>query len=428
MSASPAVVLLGLLALYAACAAIEAALFHMRPLDRRRLRDAGLGSVEWLLQRPRRTLATLLIAQEMTGALFTGVIWVWVSSRPGALAASVAVSALVAALALMALGDVAPKAIGSRAARPIAATMAPVVRLLYLVLTPLRRFAIGTSDLVLGLQANHSVPHRGRYQEDQLRALLDQGRDSGALAAHERQVIDRVFEFGDLTVGRLMTPRPDMFTVGLDTPWPALVARLRDGGYSRVPVWEGSPDNIIGVLLLKSVLPLLPQSGSSDPPGPRRLRTMLRPPHFVPPNRKADEMLAIFRTQRFHMAFVVDEYGSVVGLVTLDDLLQELVGELLDETDVEETTVFTGPDGHERVRGTMDIEDFAARFHVEPPTGDFNSVGGFAIASLGELPELGDAVEWQGLRLVVERIDGRRVGQLRVERLIPAREIEGDAP
>lgn len=422
MSPRLALALAALLGLHAALAAAEAALFHMRPLDRRRLREAGLGAVDWLLERPRRTLATLLLSQELTGALFAAGVGLMAQRLLGEGQTPLALSIAVAALLLVTLGDAAPKALGLRASRPVAAGLAPMVRLLYLLSTPLRRLAIGTSDLLLGLQTNHSVPRRGAYQEDQLRALLNQGRATGALAPHEQQVIDRVFDFGDLTVGRLMTPRPDMFAVGLDTPWPQLIARVREAGYSRVPVWEGNPDNIVGVLMLKSVLPLAPQAGGGDPPGPRRLRSMLRPPHFVPPNRKAAELLAVFRTQRFHMAFVVDEYGSVVGLVTLDDLLQELVGELLDETDVEETTVFTGPDGHERVRGNMDVEDFAARFRVSPPEGDFNSIGGFAIASLGELPEVGDAVEWQGLRLVVERLDGRRVGQLRVERLLPPEE------
>jgi len=224
-----------------------------------------------------------------------------------------------------------------------------------------------------------------------------------------------VFEFGDLSVHRLMTPRPDIASVRLGTPWPDLLAELRDIQASRVPVWRDQPDNFQGVLVVKKLLPYLErvQSGGA-PPTVSELRSLLLPCRYVPTTKRAEDMLREFRTERFHMAIVVDEHGNIVGLVTLDDLLGELVGELLDEHDDADPEVTAVDHDLFTVRASMDVADFADRFGVTLPEGEFTTVGGFILAELGELPDEGAEVVWGGLRFVVSEVADRRVTELAV--------------
>ena len=236
-------------------------------------------------------------------------------------------------------------------------------------------------------------------------------------------MIQKVFEFGDLTVSRLMTPRPDVFSLSLTTPWEDLIDRIRDAGHSRVPMWQGRADNVVGVLVVKDLLPHLAarfreaeDGGDGDPRAlalsTRELQKLLHPAHFVPTSKRAEDMLAEFREHKFHLAIVVDEHGNVVGLVTLDDLLAELVGELLDEGDEQPQDVTQVVDGVFTIRGNMDVDDFAGRFDITLPEGGYDTVAGFLLDQAGTVPAKGDEVEWEGIRFTVRRMEGRRITEV----------------
>jgi len=278
------------------------------------------------------------------------------------------------------------------------------------------------------LGARFHSPLQPPVEDEPLRELLDQGREAGMLAELEHDVIGRVLSFDELTVGRLMTPRREMFTTNLEQPWPALLSELREAAYSRVPVWEGSRDNIIGVLLVKDLLATLLHASAGVSTSPRQLRRLVRPARFVPTTRRAVDMLAELRTHKLHLALVVDEHGTVVGLITLDDLLTELVGELPDENDEDpDPLVRRVGDRSWLVSASMDAEDFAERFALELPDGDFNSVGGLVINELGDLAHTGDRVELASATLTVRRVDGRRITDLLLEVESPAAPAEEEA-
>ena len=234
-------------------------------------------------------------------------------------------------------------------------------------------------------------------------------------------MLHKVFEFGEHTVAGLMTPSRSVFSLPLSTPWRSLLEQVRDAGFSRVPIYRNGPNDVIGVLVVKSLLPFLARH-HDDPEfrlGPRQLRGLLLPPRFVPTFKKADELLDTFRTERLHMAMVVDELGRVVGVVTLDDLLAELVGELLDETDDEDPEVTAiGPD-HFTVAGRMDIDDFAERMGVHLPEGPYATVGGYIRALSERAPEPGMQMDAEGLRFTITALDGDRITELRIT-LTPA--------
>lgn len=259
----------------------------------------------------------------------------------------------------------------------------------------------------------------GHGDDEPLHELIEQGRESGTLRATEHDLIARVLAFDELSVGRLMTPRREMFSVSLDQPFPELLETLREAGYSRVPVWEGSRENIIGVLIVKDLLAGLVGAGAGLGTTPRQLRRMLRPARFVPATRRAVDMLAELRANRLHLALVVDEHGTVIGLITLDDLLGELVGELPDEMDEEpDPLVRRAGERTWLVNASMDAGDFAERFGLELPDGEYNTVGGMVIQALGDLAHEGDSIPCGGGTLTVRRVEGRRVADLLLE--IPA--------
>ena len=385
----------------------ETALFSLQPLDRQKLNEAGATTVDALLRTPRRTLATLLIGNELVNVTLSsvtaGIVFAMAPDRPW-------LNVVVLTPVLLLLGEVTPKVVALRLNRRWATLAAPPLRLFSTVVSPVRWMLTSIANIALRMTGGSTAPAEQALREEQLRQLIDQGRAAGNLAPLEQEMMLKVFDFGDLTVNRLMTPRPDIVSISLTAPWASLLSTLRNTGHSRIPIWKGRPDNIVGILVAKSLLPVLDRVlAGHAPPEPSALQALLVRPRFVPTSKRAEDMLREFRTERFHMSVVVDEHGSVVGIVTLDDLLAELVGELLDETDEDDPEVVELGADLFTVRATMDVEDFAERFRVELPDGDYNTLGGFILDQVGEVPDKGAEVTYGGLRFVVTGVDARRV-------------------
>ncbi len=390
----------------------ETALFSLQPLDRQALVDGGHTAADALVRAPRRTLATLLIGNELVNVTLSsvtaGLVLALAPDKPW-------LNIVVLTPVLLVMGEVTPKVVALRMNRRWASLAAPLLRLFSMLVSPVRWVLTVVADGFLRLTGGSTAPKEQALREEQLRQLIDQGRASGSIAPMEQELMLKVFDFGDLTVNRLMTPRPDIISISLSAGWDDLLSTLRTTGHSRIPVWQGRADNIVGILVAKSLLPVLDRVlDGAPPPGPAEIRALLLRPRFVPTSKRAEDMLREFRTERFHMSVVVNEHGSVVGLVTLDDLLAELVGELLDETDEDDPEVTAL--GHDifTVRASIDIEDFAERFEVTLPEGDYTTLGGFILDQVGEVPAKGAAVSFGGLKFVVTSVDARRVVELSV--------------
>ena len=407
----------------------ETALFSLQPLDRKHLEAEGHGRLERLVAAPRQTLATLLIGNELTNvslsSVTAGLVLMLAPDSPW-------LNVVGLTPVILVFGEVMPKVIALRWNRRLAPLVAHPLTLFSTVVAPLRWLLTRAADLGLRLTGGSTAPKQAELREAQLRTLIDEGRQAGNLEAAEQEMLHKVFEFGDLSVHRLMTPRPDIESVRLTTPWPQLLAELRQLQNSRVPVWHLGPDDYQGVLVVKKLLPYLRRiQAGGQPPSPSELRSLLLPCRYVPTTKRAEDMLREFRTERFHMAIVVDEHGNIVGLVTLDDLLSELVGELLDEDDDADPEVTAVDSDIFTVRAGMDVEDFADRFGVSIPEGEYTTVGGFILTQLGELPDQGAEVVWGGLRFVVSEVTDRRVTELSVRPVtapVDLVETMGDGP
>jgi CBS domain containing-hemolysin-like protein len=287
----------------------------------------------------------------------------------------------------------------------------------------LSRILYWPTRLLIGL-ANVLLPGKGLRQgpfvsEEEIRAMAEAGHQEGAIEEEEKELIHSIFEFGDTVVREVMTPQPDIVAIEASRRLEDFVDLVIRHGYSRIPVHTESLDEIVGIVYAKDVLREL-RSGRNG----RTLQDLARPAHFIPESKKVADLLRDMQQEKFHVALVVDEYGSVVGLVTLEDLLEEIVGEITDEYDLEEPQVEPAGDGRFRVNGRLSVDELNELLEVELPNEEWDTVGGLMMAVLGHLPQQGEQVDFGGLRFTAERVQGRRIGKVLIERLEPAPEGE----
>jgi CBS domain containing-hemolysin-like protein len=248
--------------------------------------------------------------------------------------------------------------------------------------------------------------------EDELKSFVDASERQGVLEQDERQMIFSIFKFGDTLVREIMVPRIDIFALPVETPIEETRAALIESGYSRVPLYKDAIDNIQGVLYVKDMLKV-GQAGVEY----KSLRDLMRQPYLVPESKKLDELLAEMQGQRMHMAIVVDEYGGVAGLVTLEDLMEEIVGEIQDEYDLGEEQSHQKVSNDEYLfHGRIALDDFNEIMQSELPTEDADTLGGYLFSHLGRIPKPGEQIQADGLLLTIEQITGRRIRRVRALR------------
>lgn len=385
----------------------ETALFSLQKVHRQRL--AAGTALERLVMRLRSNkvalIGTLMLGNETANVALAAT---------GAIVAQKLVpefqflNVLIVTPLLVVLSEITPKVLAFRFnTRWARITVLPLAALYY-ALAPLRwlvTLIVGTLAAIFGVRPD--LDERGVH-EAEIRSLVEQGAAQGDLEDRDREVIEAVLDFGELSVGRLMTPLPDVKAVPLDISWDDLVQAVRESEHSRLPVYRDHPDEIEGVLLVHHLLP----HRRRPPRTLRGLRSLLLPALFVPQSKGARDMMEEFLEQQQHMAFVVDEHGTLVGLVTLDDLLEELVAE---DDELTESGTLSAAGIRFAVPARVDIADFGEDTGITLPEGDYHTVGGFVFHQLGRLPQAGDVVEHEGYRFSVASVEHRRIVDVIVE-------------
>jgi CBS domain containing-hemolysin-like protein len=343
------------------------------------------------------TIATTLAVRKLGG--------------PGEWIATIAMTVL-----LFVFADVTPKTFAIMQTDRVSLRLAPLI-------VALRR-GIGPAATALVKFANLVMPGKGLPQgpfitEAEIKQLAEVASEEEQIEEGEVQLIHSIFEFGDTIVREVMVPRPDIVAIEADRPLRDVQALVLQHGYSRLPVYDDDLDNVVGFIYAKDVLKAIHQ-GKQDMP----LREACRPAHFVPESKKAADLLREMQREKFHIALVTDEYGSVSGLVTLEDLLEELVGEIEDEYDRAEPEIAEVSDGVYRVDGKVGIDEVNELFDVELPDEEWDTVGGLMLGLLGSIPDEGEEVTFQGLVFRAERVDGRRISKVLITRKEPEREPE----
>jgi CBS domain containing-hemolysin-like protein len=300
----------------------------------------------------------------------------------------------------------------------VALALAPLVFFLGRLLAWPTRALIGLANVLLpgkGLKAGPFV------SEGDIRSMAEVGSEEGSIEEEEKELIHSIFEFGDTIVREVMVPRPDIICIEDDQTLRDVQALVLSHGTSRIPVYnaEEDLDDVIGIIFAKDVLKALHQ-GKQDLP----LAELVRPARYVPESKKVGVLLREMQQEKFHMALVTDEYGSVTGLVALEDLLEELVGEITDEYDREEREIERVEEGVYRVSGKASVDNVNEELEAELPDEEWDTIAGLVLDLFGRIPDEGEEVTFEGLRFVAEEVIGRRIAKVLITRM-PA---PGDDP
>jgi putative hemolysin len=344
-----------------------------------------------------------------------------------------AILAIVIAYAILSffhvvVGELVPKGTALGHPEGTALWVSAPVRGFFVLFGPAIWLLRRTTDLILhGFGLQPPGAERDVHSEAELRMLVSRSTAEGEIEEGEREMIDKVFVFGDKDVADVMVAKPDVSAVSVDVPPEEALAVVLDSPYTRYPVYRESLDDIVGVLHVRDLFSAIHDRGLAG----LDLESMLRSAYVVPETKDLASLLQEFRRTNNHFAVVVDEYGAMVGIATLEDLLEEIVGEIEDEFDVPEEPVEEIGEDEYRVDGMFSIDDFNERFGTDLPEEDFHTLGGFVFGQLGRAPEPGDDVSYDGMRFDVIEVEGNRIERIAVtflERPAPRRDPHAALP
>jgi putative hemolysin len=310
------------------------------------------------------------------------------------------------------VGELVPKGIALGYSERVALAVSTPVRGFFVAFKPLIWVLQRSSDAAL--RALGLTPPGGEmevYSEAELKMLLSRSTEEGELERQEQEMLYKVFDFADKEVSAVMVPRPEVVALSIEMPPEEALAAVIDSPYTRYPVYRDALDEIVGVLHVRDLFSALVDRGIAGV----QIEQLLRPAHIVPETKDLAALLTEFRRTNQHLAVVVDEYGELEGIVTLEDLLEEIVGEIEDEFDLPDESIERLEDGRVRVHGTFPIDDFNEQFGVSLPIEDYHTLGGLVFGMLGRAPEPGDEVEHAGIRFTVLTVEGSRIERLEIQ-------------
>jgi len=414
-----------LVMLNAVFVAAEIALVSLRRSRVDQLVDEGRRGavrVRRLTSDPGRFLAVIQLAITFIGFLasaFAGVslaaaladllVGIGMGSGPAAVVSLLVVTILLSLFTIV-FGELVPKTLALAHPEAFALRLAGPVDILGRALRPLVAVLTAATSAIARL-FGAEVTSEARITADELRLIVERGGEQGILEAEEEQMINAVIELGSRRVHEVMVPRIAIAGLPAAATFDEAIDTIIAEGHSRVPVYESSLDEVVGILYAKDLLPFL----KSDAAVRTSVRTMLRTPVFVPESMSIDDLLHEFQRRKVHLAIVLDEYGGTAGLVTIEDLLEEIVGEIQDEYDEEEPLIEMLDEDRARVDGRTAVEDLLDIWDIKVPLEDedeYDTVGGLVYHRIGGVPTPGDEIRVDGLRLTVETTDGRRVAKV----------------
>jgi len=404
-----------LLAISGLLALAETSLVRTTRVRARSLLDEnrrGARQLSRLVEHPEQFLNPVLLLVLICQLVSATLVGVLASEWLGAI--GVVVGTVFEVLVIFVIFEAVPKnwAVhnSDRAALFTAPVVAAVVR--FAPVRVLSSVLIGLANLLIGRRQGAYRDASSNVTESELLAMADVAHAEDVIEPEERAFIHSVIDFGDAVVREVMVPRPDMQSIEARKSVSEALKEALEAGRSRLPVFDENIDDVIGIAYAKDLMRAEHDGHGDDP-----VKMHARPAHFVPETKRLASLLREMQDEQFHLSVVVDEYGGTAGLVTLEDLIEELVGEIVDEYDVEEPSVERFADGSIVVTGRMNVDDAEELIGAPLPQGSWDTVGGLLLDLAGHVPAQGEAVEAEGIRLIATRVQGRRIGQVRIERI-----------
>ena len=366
--------------------------------------------LEQLVSQPERMLSTLLVANNAVNVLSASVATILFVSLIGATWGPWVATGVMTSV-LLVFGEITPKTIATRHPEAFSLRVAGTIWNLSIVLAPVASFFSAITKVLLSVLRIHTDDVGDAVTEEDIMALADLGHRGGHIEEAEREIIDALFTLGDRSVRDVMTPRLEIDTLPLPLSAEAIREAVSTTGHSRFPVSSGGLDELTGIVHVKDLLQ------HRDPAEGLDLGSLIRPPNYVPETMSVLDTIEQMRANRYGMAVVVDEHGGVEGIVTIKDLVAELVGELQDEYDPGVPSAVLISAGLWLVDGRLDIDDLSETIDSQLEEGPFSTVGGYIMSLFGKVPEEGDSIEHEGFRFTVLTMDRQRVDRVRVERI-----------
>lgn len=421
------VIFLVLLILSAFFSGSETAYFSLSPAQLDKFKgstNVREKRVSKLMSWPRQLLITIVIGNTMvniTIASIAAVLTVQLSLTLG-LHENIIIllDVMVVTFIILILSEILPKVVAVRNSESFSRQVSLILTLVFYILYPL---SYGLARFTHFLQKNVGLTEEKiLLTEDEVKTLAEVGEEHGTLHKDEKEMIHSIFEFGETTVKEVMIPRTDMVIVDTTTTLSKLMQLVKTKLHSRIPVFKDEIDNIIGILYVKDLLPYLNKKRKE----PIDLQKLCRPPYFIPEQKKIDELLREFQEEHIHMALVVDEYGGISGLVTLEDIIEEIVGEIQDEYDKEAPLYKKINERTYLIDGKMSIEELDEELKINlPEVEGVETISGFILNLLGSLPKEKEEVKYSNYKFTVEKINRNRILKVRLE-IIPIAENKAE--
>ena len=348
-----------------------------------------------------KTITTILIGNNIVNLGGSSLATVLCMNIWGDMGAAIATGATT--FLVLTFGEIIPKCIGKESSETIALYTAGILRVFMFVLYPIALFFIGLKSIVIKmLRIKNDAPS---VTEDELKYIINSIEEEGVLEQQEKELVQSALDFDEKTAFEILTPRVDMTAVDIDSDYEIMKKTILEERFSRIPVYQGNYDNIIGIIHSRDFLEEMAMSVKPN------IKKLIQPAQFVYKNQRLSDILTEFRKNKRHMAIVIDEYGGTLGLITMEDLLEEIVGEIWDEDEEEEKLFTKIEDGTYKVSGDMPLEEVFGLFGVSTRNLDTDSItiGGFFLDKKGEIPKAGDSLEIDDLKITVMEIEDQRI-------------------
>lgn len=363
-----------------------------------------------LLTQPNRLISTLLVGNNLVNIWATAIatsFFINLFAEKGA-----GISTLVMTIIVLVFGEITPKTFAARRPEQVTLKVIPSVNIVCLLLSPFSKVLNALTGGIIRIFGG-SQPENPLLTEEELRMLVNVGQEEGFIDAGERDMIDSIFEFDDTIVREIMVPRIDIVGININETLEDVSNLVIAGGHSRIPVYEQSIDNIVGVIYAKDLLkPLL-----RGEPKKTTLAELMRPAYYVPESKRVRDLFEELRKEKVHMAIILDEYGGTAGLITIEDLIEEIVGDIQDEYDQEEESIQLLEDGSYLVDARTTISELNELLDVNLSDEEYETVSGLVFHYLGRLPAAGEELDIELLHIIVDKLDGHRVDKLKIYKI-----------
>ena len=409
-------ILLFLIGLSALFSASETAFFSLNKLRMERLALSGdkiAKDIYNFLKDPAELIATILIGNEMVNIAISSTSALLFMDIFGEKGAAYAVPFTV--ITLLIFGEVTPKTFAVKYNEKYAFFVVRFIKFISLVLNPIRMVLLGFVSLILKPFGIELFSEQSVVSDEEFMILVEEGAKEGVIAKEEKELIDRTLDLDDSDVKEIMVPKHEIFAFPADMKVKEAIEKIKEKRFSRIPVYGESLDDIKGILFTRKIIPLQLREEDFEKP----VSEFIDEPFFVPEFKEIDVLLEEMQRNKKHFAVVVDEYGNTVGIVTLDDILSSLIGEIPDERNVADRDFEKIGANRYRVEPSVSIEDFKDFFGIDELTEeekDVDTVGGLVMRILDRIPQEGDEIDWCGLKIKVERMEGNRIKSLIVEK------------